>query len=80
VEKLRDEALRNGNVNWSKGHVIVAEFVRDTLINSGLFDESSINEIRRDINGLLADCKVRGQPPRCCLHGHASARQRVIKA
>src|SRR5712691_7439306 len=32
VEKLRDEALRNGNVNWSKGHVILAEFVRDTLI------------------------------------------------
>jgi len=55
VEKLRDEALRNGNVNWSKGHVIVAEFVRDTLIGSGLFDESSVNEIRRDINGLLAD-------------------------
>jgi hypothetical protein len=39
IEKLRDEAHRNGNVNCGKWHTRMAEFVRDILIQSGLFDE-----------------------------------------
>ena len=53
IEKLRDEAQRNGNVNWDEGHVILAEFVRDTLLQSGLYDEPAIEEIRRDIARVL---------------------------
>jgi hypothetical protein len=53
VEKLRDEAHRNGNVNWDGGHVILAEFVRDTLIGSGQFDAVATAEIDRDVTRLL---------------------------
>lgn len=37
VEQLRDEAQRNGNVNWGALHATMACFVRDTLVESGLF-------------------------------------------
>jgi len=30
-EKLRDEAHRNGNVNWDEGHEILARYIGDTL-------------------------------------------------
>ncbi len=53
VEKLRDEAHRNGNVNWDDGHIILAEFVRDTLIGSGQFDAIASAEIDRDVTRLL---------------------------
>ena len=53
VEKLRDEANRNGNVNWDDGHVILANFVRDTLIASGQFDAIARAEIDRDVPRLL---------------------------
>ena len=53
VEKLRDEANRNGNVNWDDGHVILANFVRDTLIASGQFDAIARAEIDRDVARLL---------------------------
>jgi hypothetical protein len=53
VEKLRDEAQRNGNVNWGKNHVLLAEYLRDTLARSGLFDEAASAEIHRDIARLL---------------------------
>lgn len=53
IEKLRDEAQRNGNVNWDEGHVILAEYVRDMLLRSGLFDEPATEEIERDVARLL---------------------------
>jgi hypothetical protein len=30
-EKLRDEAHRNGNINWDEGHEILARYILDTL-------------------------------------------------
>ena len=53
IEKLRDEAQRNGNVNWDESHVILAEFVRDRLLGSKLFDEAASAEIERDVGRLL---------------------------
>ena len=53
IEKLRDEAQRNGNANWDESHVILAEFVRDTLVGSELFDEATNAEIDRDVGRLL---------------------------
>ena len=53
VEKLRDEAQRNGNVNWGADHVRLAEYVRDTLVSSGLFDAEAEREIREDVGRLL---------------------------
>ena len=53
IEKLRDEAQRNGNANWDSGHVVLADFIRDTLIPSGLFDEAATAEIQTDVTRLL---------------------------
>jgi hypothetical protein len=53
VEKLRDEAQRNGNINWRKDHVILAEYVRDTLTSSGVFAEGAVQEIEQDVARLL---------------------------
>ncbi len=46
VEKLRDEAQRNGNVNFIKDHKRMAEFVRDTLVESNLFDRATRQQIK----------------------------------
>jgi len=48
VEKLRDEAQKNGNCNWDRGHEILCSFIRDTLCNSGVFDSAAISEIKSD--------------------------------
>ena len=53
VEKLRDEAQRNGNGNWDQGHIILANYVKDTLINSGCFDDNRKEEIKNDIIRIL---------------------------
>ena len=53
VEKLRDEAQRNGNINWGRDHARLAEYVRDTLVSSGLFDADAEREIREDVGRLL---------------------------
>jgi hypothetical protein len=53
VEKLRDQAQRNGNINWDRGHVILARFVHDTLIPSGLFDARKRKQIESDVERLL---------------------------
>jgi hypothetical protein len=53
VEKLRDEAQRNGNVNWGVNHVILAEFLRNTLTSSGVFAEATVHEIEQDVGRLL---------------------------
>lgn len=53
VEKLRDEAQRNGNQNWSKGHAILAEFLQDTLLGSDLFEPPSIADIKADVARIL---------------------------
>jgi prepilin-type processing-associated H-X9-DG protein len=36
VEKLRDEAQRNGNVNWGDGHVRMLAYLRRHLLEVGL--------------------------------------------
>ncbi len=53
VEKLRDEAQRNGNGNWDTGHEILAKYIETTLINSGEFKRKEIKQIKSDIKRLL---------------------------
>jgi hypothetical protein len=53
VEKLRDEAQRNGNVNWDHGFEILARFLRDTLVTSGPFAPPILKQIERDVARLL---------------------------
>lgn len=49
VEKLRDEARRNGNSNWDDGHAILVEFLRDTLMGADVFDPTAQDEITKDL-------------------------------
>jgi len=53
VEKLRHEAQRNGNINWDKGHEILAKYLETILINSGEFNEMQTKQINVDIIRLL---------------------------
>ena len=54
VEKLADEARRHGNAHWSDDFERLAEFVRDRLTRSSLFDRSVKDEINADIDRILA--------------------------
>ncbi len=51
--KLWDESHRNGNINWDTGHEILAKYIEDTLINSGIFNTDDINQIQEDIARVL---------------------------
>ena len=53
VEKLRDEAQRNGNLNWRSDHERLLAFVTRTLLESGLFDTAATAEIQSDSRRLL---------------------------
>lgn len=64
VEKLRDEALRNGNGNWDDGFEILARFLWETLVNSGLFAAPIVEQIDRDVARLLhVDVPETGDEP-----------------
>lgn len=52
IEKLRDEAHRNGNGNYHDGHRRMAGYLRDTLLESGIFTDEIAGEIRRDSKKL----------------------------
>jgi len=54
VEKLADEGRRHGNAHWSDDFERLAEFVRDRLTRSSLFDRSVKDEINADIDRILA--------------------------
>lgn len=49
VEKLRDEAGRNGNVNWDDGFERLVLFLRRTLNEPLVFDASASREIADDL-------------------------------
>ena len=49
VEKLRDEAVRNGNVNWDGDHAALARFLRTALVSSGTFGTEEVLEIEQDV-------------------------------
>ena len=53
VEKLRDEAQRNGNVNWKSDHAMMVAYIPRTLVDSGLFDAAAVLEIETDAKRLL---------------------------
>ncbi len=53
IEKLRDEAHRNGNTNFSeKCHGILIGFLREKLPDQKLFDKKTIEQINRDLDRL----------------------------
>lgn len=53
IEKLRDEAQRNGNINFNKNHHgILIEYLRKYLTSENNFNKESIKEINRDLDRL----------------------------
>ncbi len=54
VEKLRDEAQRNGNTNWGSGHEILIGYLRMHLLRVPQLAETARQEIEADLNTLSA--------------------------
>jgi hypothetical protein len=52
VERLRDEARRNGNLNWASGHEVFIEYLRENLLGSAWFDQIAAQEIQADLDRL----------------------------
>ena len=52
VEKLRDEAQRNGNVNYGRMHRGLTGFLQRTLVGSALFDGPTNTAIRAAVKKL----------------------------
>lgn len=53
IEKLRDEAHRNGNINFNeKCHGILIGFLREKLSDKKVFDKKTIEQINEDLDRL----------------------------
>jgi hypothetical protein len=62
VEKLRDEAIRNGNCNWDQGFRILISYLRSHLLDKAVFSADQIDRtnsilkrLRRGSDPLLED-------------------------
>ena len=53
VEKLRDEAQRNGNINYFDSHLQLAKFIMNTLMDAGLFDKATQAQIKSATKKLM---------------------------
>lgn len=52
-EKLRDEAHRNGNMNWDQGHEILANYIKKTLLKSSDLSWLRKRRLKSDIGVVL---------------------------
>jgi hypothetical protein len=52
-EKLRDESQRNGNINWDKGHEILANYLLETLLASTVLSQKARAQLKLDIQRIL---------------------------
>lgn len=50
--KLRDEAQRNGNVNWDEGHVLLASYVLETITADPGVPPTAKVQLRADVARL----------------------------
>jgi hypothetical protein len=62
VEKLRDEAIRNGNGNWDDGFRLLLSYLRQHLLDSAVFSPEQIQRtnvilkrLRRGSDPLMED-------------------------
>jgi len=51
--RLSDEAYRNGNINFGKGHKILCKYIRLNLEDPTIFNAGEIEEIDRCIDEIL---------------------------
>ncbi|ULQ57085.1 hypothetical protein KJS94_02595 [Flavihumibacter rivuli] len=53
IEKLADEAQRNGNINFNANcHTILIAYLRKHLVNDQLFPPETIEQIKKDLDTL----------------------------
>ena len=52
VEKLRDEATRNGNGNWDNGFRLLLAFLKQHLLDAGLFSAEQIGQSKAILKRL----------------------------
>jgi hypothetical protein len=53
IEKLRDEAHRNGNINFNDlCHIILIDYLREKLTDVALFTDEIIMQINEDLDQL----------------------------
>ncbi|MFY7840953.1 MAG: hypothetical protein ACOVP7_11795 [Lacibacter sp.] len=53
VEKLADEAQRNGNINFHpKCHGILITYLRKYLLDDKLFNKETLHQIRKDLDRI----------------------------
>jgi hypothetical protein len=53
LDKLQDEAYRNGNINYNQLHKDFAQFILLTLTTSSIFDEKEIRVISSNVKKLM---------------------------
>lgn len=58
IEKLRDEAQRNGNANRDEGHVLMINYLREMLINHESFSLEEKNKISEILDELEDSEKI----------------------
>jgi hypothetical protein len=46
VEKLRDEAIRNGNGNWDEGFEILLAYLESHLLDAAVYQPAAITKTR----------------------------------
>lgn len=52
IEKLRDEGMRNGNINWDEGHQMLLDLLRSTLLGDDTLGAESKVALVRDLDCL----------------------------
>jgi hypothetical protein len=58
IEKLADEAQRNGNINFNSNcHNILIAYVRKYLTDSTIFEEQTIIQIKKDLERISHEDK-----------------------
>ncbi|MCX2680100.1 hypothetical protein OOZ15_09135 [Galbibacter sp. EGI 63066] len=58
IEKLRDEAHRNGNINFNeKCHGILIDYLRKKLSDKKVFNQKTIEQINTDLDKLSIEDK-----------------------
>jgi len=52
VEKLRTEALDNGNMNWDEGFEILLKYLESKLTDRKVYSEATIGETQNNLTRL----------------------------
>ena len=52
VEKMRDEAIRNGNSNWDEGFEMLLNYLNEKLLNKEAFNKDEIEETKKILKRL----------------------------